>query len=279
MAGFSFPAFLQLTRYWNLLIIGLAQYFTAIFLIDKNSWRDLNLFLLSSATIMIAAAGYIINDYYDVKIDIINKPEKVVVGRKILRRVAMLSHLLLSGAGILVGFYLSVWIGAINAFSALALWLYSVNLKRLPFTGNFLVAALTGLSICILEVYYQTGSFLVIIYGIFAGAITLIREIIKDMEDLQGDNTFGRKTLPIIWGIRQTKAFIYTLMFAFAFVVIMLNHLYVGVSWLYFFFFLYVPSAWLLYRLHRADTKQQYHELSQLCKLIMLMGIISMMVI
>ncbi|HMP98744.1 MAG TPA: UbiA family prenyltransferase, partial [Cyclobacteriaceae bacterium] len=154
MAGFSFPAFLQLTRYWNLLIIGLAQYFTAIFLIDKNAWRDINLFLLSSATIMIAAAGYIINDYYDVKIDIINKPEKVVVGKKIMRRVAMLAHLLLSGAGVLLGWYLSVWIGAINAFSALLLWLYSVNLKRLPFTGNFLVALLTALSICIVEVYY-----------------------------------------------------------------------------------------------------------------------------
>ncbi len=279
MAGFSITAFLQLTRFWNLLIIGLAQYFTAIFLIDKNSWQDLNLFLLVTSTVMIAAAGYIINDYYDVKIDYINKPEKVVVGKRIVRRVAMLFHLLLSAAGILVGLYLSIWIAVFNTFAVLALWLYSVSFKRLPFTGNFVVALLTGMAIALVEVYYQTGSLLVFIYAIFAGSITLIREVIKDMEDLKGDNTFGCKTLPIIWGIRGTKAFIYTLMFFFAFVVIMLNHFYVGVSWLYFFFFLYIPSAWLLYKLHRADTKKQYHHLSQLCKLIMLMGIISMLLI
>jgi 4-hydroxybenzoate polyprenyltransferase len=279
MAGFSFTSFLQLTRFWNLLIIGMAQYFTAIFLIDKNAWQDLNLFLLASSTILVAAAGYIINDYHDTKIDYINKPDKVLVGKKILRRVAMLSHLILSLAGILLGFYLSNKIGLLNFFAVLFLWLYSINFKRQPFIGNFVVATLTGLSIVVVEVYYNTGSILVIIYGIFAGAITLIREIIKDMEDLQGDNTFGCKTLPIIWGIRRTKAFIYTLMFLFAFIVIMLNHLYVGVSWIYFFFFLYVPSAWLLYKLHKADTKIQFHHLSQLCKVIMLMGIISMMVI
>jgi 4-hydroxybenzoate polyprenyltransferase len=279
MAGFSFTSFLQLTRFWNLLIIGMAQYFTAIFLIDKNAWQDLNLFLLASSTILVAAAGYIINDYHDTKIDYINKPDKVLVGKKILRRVAMLSHLILSLAGILLGFYLSNKIGLLNFFAVLFLWLYSINFKRQPFIGNFVVATLTGLSIVVVEVYYNTGSILVIIYGIFAGAITLIREIIKDMEDLQGDNTFGCKTLPIIWGIRRTKAFIYTLMFLFAFIVIMLNHLYVGVSWIYFFFFLYVPSAWLLYKLHKADTKIQFHHLSQICKVIMLMGIISMMII
>jgi len=279
MAGFSIPAFLQLTRFWNLLIIGLAQYFTAIFLINKYAWQDINLFLLASSTILIAAAGYIINDYHDTKIDYINKPEKVVVGKKILRRVAMLAHLILSMAGILLGFYLSALVGVLNIFAVVFLWLYSINFKRQPFIGNFVVALLTGFSIVIVEIYYNTGSYLVVIYGIFAGAITLIREIIKDMEDLQGDNTFGCKTLPIIWGIRRTKAFIYTLMFLFAFIVIMLNHLFVGVSWLYFFFFLYLPSAWLLYKLHKADTKSQFHHLSQLCKVIMLMGIISMMVI
>jgi 4-hydroxybenzoate polyprenyltransferase len=279
MAGFSIPAFLQLTRFWNLLIIGLAQYFTAIFLINKNAWQDINLFLLASSTILIAAAGYIINDYHDTKIDYINKPEKVVVGKKILRRVAMLAHLVLSMAGILLGFYLSGLVGVLNIFAVAFLWLYSINFKRQPFIGNFVVALLTGFSIVIVEIYYHTGSYLVVIYGIFAGAITLIREIIKDMEDLQGDNTFGCKTLPIIWGIRRTKALIYTLMFLFAFIVIMFNHLFVGVNWLYFFFFLYLPSAWLLYKLHKADTKSQFHHLSQLCKVIMLMGIISMMVI
>src|SRR5690606_39941208 len=82
-------AFLRLTRIWNLLIIALAQYFTAAYLVDSETIRNPRLFLLSVSTMLIAAAGYIINDYYDVKIDFINKPDRVVVGRSITRRYAL----------------------------------------------------------------------------------------------------------------------------------------------------------------------------------------------
>ena len=116
-------AVLKLTRFGNLIIIGLAQYFTAAFLIDKSIVFDLRLFLLSCSTVLIAAAGYIINDYYDVKIDFINKPERVVIGRSIARRYAILFHVALSCMGILIGGYLSLRVGALNIGSVFLLWL------------------------------------------------------------------------------------------------------------------------------------------------------------
>src|SRR5688572_15521391 len=178
---------LKLTRFGNLLIIGLAQYFTAGYLIGVQTLDDSRLLFLSFSTIIIAAAGYIINDYYDVKIDYINKPERVVIGRNIPRRYAILFHVLLSGAGILLAFFLSWRIVAVNVVSVFLLWLYSNNLKRLPFIGNLTVAFLTGLSVWMLEIYYRTGNSLVLIYASFAFFMTLVREIIKDMEDLKGD--------------------------------------------------------------------------------------------
>ncbi len=274
-----FKALLRLTRFWNLVIIGLAQYFAAYFLISSATLRDWHLLVLSASTMIIAAAGYIINDYYDVKIDLINKPERVVVGKKITRRYAILLHTILSFIGIGLGLILSWQIAAINFLSAFLLWLYSNQLKRQPFIGNLVVAALTGLSILLLEVLYKNNSPLIVIYSLFAFFITLVREIVKDMEDLKGDNTFGCKTLPIIWGIRKTKVFLYILLAIFSVVVLLVNHLYSRLPIIYFLLCLFGPIGWLLVRLVRADTIKEFYQLSQLCKIIMLLGIVSMMFI
>lgn len=87
--GVSITGLIRITRFWNLLIIVLAQYFTAYFLLSPATLIDINLFFLSLSTVMIAAAGYIINDYYDVKIDLINKPNEVVIGKTLARRYAL----------------------------------------------------------------------------------------------------------------------------------------------------------------------------------------------
>lgn len=280
MAAVSHPrvfltSLLKLTRFGNLIIIGLAQYFTAGFLIGANTLNDSKLLLLTISTVAIAAAGYVINDYYDVKIDYINKPERVVIGKSIPRRYAILFHVLLSGAGLAMGYLISWRILAVNLLSVFLLWLYSNNLKRLPVVGNVVVAFLTGLSIWIVDILYQTGNTLVIIYAVFAFFMTLVREIIKDMEDLKGDNTFGCKTLPIIWGIRRTKFVIYFILASFAVAVLVLNGLYKALPMQYYLVFLFLPLLWLLYRLVRADTVKDFAWLSAFCKVIMMLGILS----
>ena len=160
--------------------------------------------------------------------------------------------------------------------SVFLLWFYSNNLTRLPFIGNLTVAFLTGLSILIVDSLYRTGSALIVIYGSFAFFMTLVREIIKDMEDLKGDNTFGCKTLPIVWGIRKTKFMIYSILGTFAVIVVILNYFYKALPFSYFVVFLFLPLLWMLYRLIRADMKKDFTVLSTFCKVIMLLGILSM---
>jgi len=267
---------LKLTRFGNLVLIGFAQYFTASFLISRETIYDFRLLLLSTSTVLIAAAGYIINDYYDVKIDYINKPDRVVIGKNITRRYAILFHVVLSVLGILIGLFLSWRIGAVNIVSVFLLWLYSNNLKRLPFIGNLTVALLTGTSIFVVDILYRTNSSLVIVYAVFALFMTLVREIIKDIEDLKGDNTFGCKTLPIVWGIRKTKGIIYFILTIFCITVVILDQVYEALPFQYYLIFLFTPLLGLFYRLLRADMKKDFSWLSTFCKVIMLLGILSM---
>ncbi|HTF19044.1 MAG TPA: geranylgeranylglycerol-phosphate geranylgeranyltransferase [Chryseolinea sp.] len=275
-SGEFIESMLKLTRFGNLVMISFAQYFTAAFLIDKQTVFDLRLFLLSLSTMAVAAAGYIINDYYDVKIDYINKPDRVVIGKSITRRFAILFHVLLSLVGISLGVYLSWRITALNVVSVFLLWLYSNSLKRLPFVGNLTVALLTGAAVYSVDILYRTGNALIGVFAVFAMFMTLVREIIKDIEDLKGDNTFGCKTLPIVWGIRRTKLVVYLIVIVFSITVVSLNYQYQALPFRYQLIFLFVPLLILVWKLVRADTKLDFMYLSTLCKVIMLMGIASM---
>lgn len=274
-------ALFRLTRFWNLAIIALAQYFTAYFLFNQRQavFTDIWLFLLSGSTILIAAAGYIINDYYDIKIDLINKPDRVVIGKTITRRYAILFHTVISFLGVAAGLLINWKVGALNFVCAFLLWLYSNNLKRLPLIGNVVVAFLTGLSIFMLVFLYNQYLPFVVVYSLFAFFMTLIREVVKDMEDMKGDTTFGCKTLPIVWGIRKTKSFVYVIVVIFSILVLWLDYRELKISWIYFIPLLFLPMSVLVFRLIKADTKKEFYQLSQLCKIIMLLGIISMVFI
>ena len=277
----TFIGFYKLVRVPNLLIIALTQYMARIFLVGpREAWRshllDYHLFLLVLSTVLIAAAGYIINDYYDVKIDTINKPKRVVVGRILRRRIAMGAHTALNVVGLAIGFYLGKEVFAYNLAAAFLLWLYSNQLKRLPFIGNLVIALITAaMSLSILAAYYKQHEELIYVYAVFAFFISLIREIIKDMEDVKGDATFGCQTLPIVWGIRRTKVLLYVLTAAFLLVVFSLTSYLHWFLLFYFFLFVLLPVVWLITRLVKADTKKEFNYLSNLCKLIMLAGVLS----
>jgi len=275
--NFSFPGFVRLIRIQNLLIIVLTQYLTALYLLEEIHVFNLELFLLSLSTVFLAAAGYIINDYYDVKIDYINKPDKVIVGKIIKRRMVLFWHTFLNFSAIIIGVFLDWKIGAVHFASAFMLWLYSNQLKRLPFIGNLIVATLTGLSISIVSLYFGQKPILVHTYALFAFSISLIREIVKDMEDWQGDANFGCKTLPIIWGIRKTKLLLYLLISLFYFLIFYMTQ-FLENDILYFYFSgLTLFVIYFIHRLRLADTIKDFHFLSNFCKVIMLSGILSML--
>lgn len=278
---FDLYGLLRLIRFPNLMMIALGQYMTAIWLVGKDGqqwaiFMDGNLFILVLSTLIIAASGYMINDYYDVKIDFINKPDQVIVGRLLKRRKVMTAHTLLNFLGIALGILLGIMIGIINFISAFLLWLYSNQLKRMPFIGNFVVACLTATSIALVGYYYRQNETLVYTYAIFAFAFTLVREIIKDMEDMRGDEKFGCKTLPLTLGIPATKYVLYALLVIFLILLALMGIKANNEILTIYFSFLSIPFMVFVAKLYSADKKKDFSALSKYCKLIMLSGIISM---
>lgn len=273
----SFTGLIKLVRTPNLIILALTQYLTRIFLVGpEHLWKsailDYRFFLLVLSNILIASAGYIINDYYDIKIDTINKPDRVIIGKIFKRRIAMTAHTVFNFAGIGIGLYLSKYIFLINVLAAVWLWLYSNRLKRMPFFGNFSIAALTGLSIISVDIYFLLFNPHIYVFAIFALLISLIREIIKDIEDIKGDLRFGCKTLPIVFGIRKTKIVIY--FFLSLLIITIVGYAYYTKNDTMHFYSLIMlfPTLLFIYKIYYADTKKAYHFLSMYCKLIMISG-------
>lgn len=269
--------YLKFIRGINLFMVALTQYLTAIFLVGKRAtWTqvltDKGFLLMVSATVMITAAGYLINDYYDVKIDFVNKPDRVVVGKKLKRRWVLAGHTILNLSAIAIGFQLSIPIGLTMFSAAFLLWLYSNQLKRLPLIGNVSIALLTGMTLVLVAEYFQERTFIIACYAVFAAFITLIREIIKDVEDRKGDERFGCKTIPIVFGVAKTKVFLYAIQIIFMVTVFILLR---NISFI-------LPIVLLLtlivlsYKIAKADTVKAFQQLSTYCKVIMLLGVLSM---
>ena len=277
----SIRSLVRISRPINLLLIAFAQGMTAYFLIESNTGglpvlQDYRFYLLMMATLLVTAAGYMINDYYDVKIDYINRPNTVVVGKGIKRRVILVLHSLFNFIAVGLGWAVAPRIAAVIFFAGVLLWWYCNGLKRKPFIGNVAVAFLTGLSIYLVGYYYQKNELFVFTYALFAFFLNLIRELLKDLEDRHGDQLHGSKTLPIVLGFRKTKQVIYSIAITFVgailTVTIQLNN-----QLLYYYFgALGVVFCWFIWLIYRADRKEQFSQLSAFTKAIMLIGTLSM---
>jgi len=260
----------------NLAMIGFGQILAGFYLLENPWWKNetdiLHFGLLVLASVSSAAGGYVINDYYDVKIDVLNKPKRVVVGKLITRRKAMFLHLALIASSLIFSYFLGKKVFFTVAFCSSWLWLYSNALKRLPFIGNFSIATLTSLSIYLPALAFPPAKNVLILFCLFAFWISLIREIVKDMEDMKGDARHGCKTLPIIWGIRKTKVLLYIIgvLFFFTFA---LASFWLPKLWILSAFLLAFPLAYLFMELKKADTSKAFYRLSLICKWIMLGGL------
>jgi 4-hydroxybenzoate polyprenyltransferase len=309
-----FSAFLKVIRWPNLVFIAITQLLFHFFVVVPSATGLVNnfplrlttplLLLLCFSSLCIAAAGYIINDYFDINIDEVNKPQKMVVGRTMSRRFALVWHIILSSIGLGIGGYVSIalgnWLIALgNLVCAVLLWYYSTSFKRQLLIGNIVISALTAWVILVLLVAELPGWWTVemvnetekitiarlsrigVLYAAFAFIITLIREVIKDMEDIVGDRKDGCTTMPIVWGMQASKLFagVWMVVLIVSLVITQVYVIQFG-WWLsagFIICLVVVPLLIIFKRLPGASNSVQFAALSRQVKWVMLLGILSMM--
>lgn len=296
-------AVVTLIRLPNLLFIALTQVMVYFFIVKPtvqftgaNQHLDLWPFcVLVLSTVCIAAAGYMINDYFDIGIDAINKPERVTIEKIFKRRTIITAHILLNLLAILLASWAALQCGSIRfiwiqLLSIILLTVYSSTFKRKLIIGNLSIAVLTALTVLSIGVY-EPGfkSFhpteyhvkLLWVYIVFAFLITLIREMVKDIEDVKGDSSTGCTTLPLVWGIDKTRSLIVAfvlLLFVIMGIVIWQfksNQLLI----IYFFLAVCTPLLFISFFLYKARVSKEYHLLSRWIKWVTLAGILSMLFI
>jgi 4-hydroxybenzoate polyprenyltransferase len=302
-------AFLQLVRWPNLVFIALTQvlfqYCLLIPIFEKHSSTPvidtITFFVIVTASVFIAAGGYIINDYFDINIDRINKPQRQFIPKLVTRRWAILWHSLLSFLGVALSFYAGWrvgvwWIGPANLLCASLLFVYSTTFKKRFLSGNVIVSLLTAWTVVILglatfyHLYFDDTKSLAmqgrilrftIMYGGFAFIISLVREAVKDMEDLPGDAQFGCKTLPIVAGINAAKTYVlvWLVVLIGALVIMQVYAAQLGWWWLviYGLLFTTLPLVYVFLKFLKVSKTQEYHRISSLTKLVMFLGILSML--
>lgn len=296
--------FLQLIRWKNLLMITAIQllfkyvYFP-VFGID-TVLDPVHFTLLILATLCIAAAGNIINDIQDIEADVVNKPTKVLVTKHLSKKQANQLYYLFNILGILIGFYIAYHVDKISFVAtfvgtALLLNVYSMSLKKRPIIGNIVVSLLISLSILIVGFFdvipaiseqngvdqYLAFSGL-IDYSIFAFMFNFLREMVKDIEDIEGDKNLNMSTLPIIIGAKKTRYVIFGLSFIPLTIVTYYsydNFAKLPVVLAYMLIVVQLPFLHFMTRLLYAENKKHYRYLSRLLKLIMLLGMVSIIII
>ena len=262
-------------------------------------FNDFQFALFVLSIVLISGAGYVINDIYDVGIDKINKPNKLIVSKVISKDKAYNIYTYLNITGLALGFYLSYLIDHINfAFvyvaSSLLLYQYAVSLKKMFIVGNLVISLLVGISVFIIVLYdllpaitdnngaliYQAFK-IISVYAIFAFIITLIREIVKDIEDLEGDRKFGVKSIVFELGVSTTTKIVsvISLLPLIAIFYYSVNYLaQQSYSLIYIYIFIELPLLYFIIKINMAKEKSDFKKLSTLLKLIMFTGITSIFV-
>lgn len=302
-------AYLRLFRWPNLLMVVAIQYLFRYAIIQPLlqskglefalSHGEFSLIVL--ATMLITAAGYAINDYFDLRTDRINKPERIILGRKISRRSAIFYHSLFNIIAVLLGTYMAIRVQNwpllfVFLIVPTLLWLYSIRYKRKFLIGNIIVAILAGFVVAIVWVFeshalaaegirdvdFMNISYFSRVYALFAFLTTLLREIIKDIEDIKGDAKTGCKTIPVVAGVHSTKKL---LIFLTVTVIILVGWFQVFILlrdfdllFAYLLLAVQIPFIIMINRIMTAKERSDYRNLSLFSKMVMVAGVFSMFI-
>ncbi len=280
----KFLSLFSVVRGYNILMIILAQYLASIYILAphlplRKVVFDGNLFVIVLSTALVIASGYIINNFYDAEKDLINKPRKSWLDRLVSQRTKLTTYFVLNFLSVFFASYVSF--KAVVFFSAyiFGIWFYSHKLKKVPFLGNFVSATLAIAPFFAVFVYYKHFDTVMFVHALFLFLLILAREMIKDLENMAGDMAQNYKTIPILYGAKFSKSCIsvligLTLLPAF----LLIEYFDVGYMYLYFIGCIFLLLGFLLL-LVRSNSKKHYVWLHNILKLIIVLGVFSILLI
>jgi len=274
----------SVVRGYNILMITLAQYLASIYILSPNLplravVLDVNLFLIVTASALVIAAGYIINNFYDAEKDLINKPTKSMLDRLVSQRFKLTTYFVLNFFSVFAASYISF--RAVLFFSAyiFGIWLYSHKLKRIPLIGNLVSSTLAIAPFFVVFVYYKNFETVIFVHALFLFLLILAREMIKDLENMAGDMAQNYKTIPILYGAVISKSIITLLIVLTAIPGYLLITVFdVGLMYLYFSAVLLLLLIFLVL-LWVSKGKSHYVWLHNILKFIIIVGVFSILLI
>lgn len=281
---FKLLSLFSVVRGYNILVITIAQYLASIYILspDLPLWKvilDINLFLIVTASALVIASGYIINNFYDAEKDLINKPTKSMLDRLVSQRFKLTTYFILNFLAVLAASYISFRAVLFFSLYIFGIWLYSHKLKRIPFIGNLVSASLAIAPFFVVFVYYQNFETVIFVHGLFLTLLILAREMIKDLENMAGDMAQNYKTIPILYGSKISKFLIGFLIFlSFVPALLLINNFDIGYMYVYFWGCIVLLGLFIIL-LWKAKDKKHYVWLHNILKFIIVIGVFSILLI
>jgi 4-hydroxybenzoate polyprenyltransferase len=274
----------SVVRGYNIPIIILAQYLSAIFILapEKRALSvllDFNLFILVLASSLTIASGYIINNFYDSKKDLINRPNKSQLERLVSQKTKLQVYFGLNLMVSVLAFFVSFRAVMFYSFYIFLIWFYSHKIKKYAVVGNVMAAILAVLPFFGILLYYKNFYEVILFHAAFLFLLILVREMIKDLENIKGDLANGYQTIPILYGEGVAKNIITALTILSVIPVYVLIEIFdVGYMDSYFYCCFMILIFFLMY-LWKSNSRGQYLLLHNLLKLVIVAGVFSIVLI
>jgi 4-hydroxybenzoate polyprenyltransferase len=274
----------SVVRGYNIPVIALAQYLSAIFILapEKRALHillDFNLFILVLASSLTIASGYIINSFYDSKKDLINRPIKSKIDRLVSQKTKLQVYFSLNFFVALIAFFVSFRAELFFSVYIFLIWFYSHKIKKYVIYGNLMASFLAVLPFFGILLYYKNFYEVIFFHATFLFLLLFIREIIKDLENIKGDISNNYKTIPVVYGERISKIIILILLFATLFPVYFLINIYdVGYMDIYFYL-CFIIFIFFGLKLWKSTSKEDYLQLHNVLKFVVVAGVFCIVLI
>ena len=272
-------------RGFNLALIVIAQYITAVFIMAPSSQSltevllDRSLFALILATVGSIASGYIINNFYDSEKDSINRPRKATLEQFVSQNTKLILYFIINFIVVIIASYVSFRSVLFFSIYIFSIWFYSHKIKKRPIIGNLISAILTITPFFAIFLYYKNYSGLIFVFGFYLFLILAMRELVKDLENLKGDLTLDYKTVPVVYGEKPAKMMITLLVMINILVTVYLVSTYDLGKMDYFFYGSMSLLSLVVILIYKAQCQRQYVWIHNLVKLLVLLGVFSIVLL